>query len=107
MNIFIPFTNPSLFLSTITTEYFGATLLVLILLVFCCGYLLWRNQKNDKDGKSIFLYLVIIVLMLLLFTVVSIKDEHNDYDNIPECSSVDYDIVVNKDRIYIYEKLQY
>ena len=115
MSIFIPIPTPSLTVntlmlenlgSTLSTEFFGATLFVLILSLSCCVFLLWKNRKNS-DGKGIFLYLATFFLLTLLFTLVSSKEEQNDYCNDSEKSNVDYDIIVRGDRILVYEQFNF
>ena len=107
MSMFIPISSPSLLVNTLSTEYFGATLLVLILLLFCCCYFLWKDRKKSGGGKDIFLYLATLFLLVLLFTLVSSKEEQNDYCNDSEKSNVDYDIIVRGDRILVYEQFNF
>lgn len=107
MSIIVPFTSPTVLITTLSTEYFGATLAVLVLLLCCCGFLIWKNSKHDGGGRGIFLYVAMLFLMSLLFTVVSIKEEHIEYDAVPAdatTSSVEYDFVINGNRIDIYER---
>lgn len=93
-------------INTLSTEYFGATLAVLAMLLCGCVFLLWKTQKKDGNGKGIVLYLVMLFLMSLLFAVVSIRDEQNEYTSVSVSPSVDYDYVINGNRIDVYERFR-
>ena len=103
MSIIVPFSSPTMLFTTLSTEYFGATMVVLTLLLFCCGFLIYRKQKKGGNGKGVFLYLAMLLLMSLLFAVVSIKDEQNDYYPVSVTHQVNYDLVTDSNRINVYE----
>lgn len=104
MSIIVPFSSPTMLINTLSTEYFGATLAVLVMLLFGCAFLIWKHQKEGGNGKGVFLYLVMLLLMSLLFAVVSIKDEQNSYTSVSVSHKVDYDFVCNGNRIDVYER---
>ena len=103
MSIIVPFSSPTVLFTKLSTEYFGATMVVLTLLLLGCAFLIWRNQKKGGDGKGVFLYLAMLLLMSLLFAVVSIKDEQNDYYPVSVTHQVNYDLVTDSNRIDVYE----
>ena len=106
MGIIVPSYGFTLLINTLSTEYFVATLVVLALLLFGCGFLLLKSQKKGGNGKGIFLYLMMLLLMSLLFAVVSIRDDQNEYPSVSVSPSVDYDYVVNGNRIDVYERFR-
>ena len=106
MSIIVPSYGFTSLINTLSTDYFGATLVVLAMLLFGCGFLLWKNQKNGGNGKGIFLYLVMLFLMSLLFAVVSIRDEQNEYPSVTVSLNVEYDYVINGSRIDVYERFK-
>ena len=106
MGIIVPSYGFTSLINTLSTEYFGATLVVLAMLLFGCGFLLWKNQEKGGNGKGIFLYLMMLFLMSLLFAVVSIRDEQNEYPSVSVSPSVDYDYVINGNRIDVYERFR-
>ncbi len=93
-------------ITMLSTEYFGATLAVLVMLLFGCAFLIWKNQKESGNRKGVLLYLAMLLLMSLLFAVVSIKDEQNDYTPVSVSHKVDYDYVCNGNRIEVYERFE-
>lgn len=103
MSNLIPFPSFTVLINTLSTEYFGATFCVLVMLMAGCGFLIWKRQKSE-DGKGVFLYLALLFLMSLLFAVVSIKDDHNNYEPVSVGNHVDYDYVINGNRIDVYER---
>ena len=89
----------------LSMEHFEVTLAVLFLMLLCCGIYIARHRETTK--MSVMMYILMLLLMCLLFTVVSIRDEQNDYNQpYPEesRSCPEYDFVVHGNRIDIYER---
>lgn len=62
----------------LATEYFLTSLMIFMFIMVACAYII----HIGSDLRKIFVaYVVLFIMLALLFSLVVIRDEINDYDN--------------------------